>query len=306
MPADLSPRIKSIQKTIKVTASGLYDEATIDKLVNIMQLLPADNSVQTKKEAIQKKLGFTGGQVDGIFGVNTTTRIEFYINNSLPPLPAGASMIVSKKGLDLIVQAEVSGETSYNLKYQKPTWPQSESGITIGIGYDLGYETTVGIEADWSAFLSTADITRLRSVAGLKGSAARDALTNNVGGIKSVSVPFAAAKEVFYTASMPAYARSTKNIYPAVALLPPDAQAALLSLVYNRGAGLSGNNRREMKNIVALVNDEDLTGIAAQIRAMKRLWTTAATKGLVKRREKEAVLLENASFFFNITDIVIV
>jgi len=306
MPTDLSPRIKAIQKAIKVTASGEYDVITIDKLVTVMELLPADNSQQTKKEAIQKKLGFTGKQVDGIFGINTTTRLEFFVSNSLPALPPGASMIVSKKGLDLIVQSEVSGEAAYNLKYKNPIWPQSESGVTIGIGYDLGYETAAGIAADWSAFLPATAVAKLQSVAGLKGLAAKDALANNVGGVKSVSVPFDAAKEVFFVHSMPAYAKSTKSIYPGIALLPPDAQAALLSIVYNRGAGLTGERRREMKNIVPLVANCDLLGIAAEIRSMKRLWTTAATKGLVTRREKEAVLVENATFFFNLNEIVVV
>ncbi|MGG9963676.1 hypothetical protein [Ferruginibacter sp. SUN106] len=306
MPTDLSPRIKAIQKIIGVAATGEYDLATIDQLVSIMQLQPDGNSMQSKKEAIQKKLGFSGTKIDNIFGVNTTTRLEFFVSSSLPDLPPGASMIVSKKGLDLIIQSEVSGEAAYNLKYKNPTWPKSDSGVTIGIGYDLGFETAAGIQGDWANFLSTADINKLKSVAGLKGLDARDALANNVGGVRSVSIPYEAAKEVFYVNSMPGYARSTKSIYPGVAVLPPDAQAALLSIVYNRGTSLSGNRRMEMKNIVALVSSEDLEGIAAEIRSMKRLWTTPDTRGLVIRREKEAVLVENASFFFNPGDIIIV
>ena len=88
--------------------------------------------------------------------------------------------------------------------------------------------------------------------------------------------------------------------------LPPDAQAALLSIVYNRGASLTGDSRREMKNIVPLVSNKDLRGIAAEIRSMKRLWTTPATRGLITRREKEAVLVENANYFYNPSDVVMV
>lgn len=306
MPTDLSPRIKAIQKIIKVPITGNYDLATINALVTKMELQPADNTLQTKKESIQKKLGFTGKQVDGIFGVNTTTRLETFVSPKLPSLPAGASMIVSKKGLDLIVQSEISSEAIYNVKYKKPIWPKSESGVTIGIGYDLGFETAAGIEADWKDFISAADITKLKAVAGKKGVAAKDALASNVGGIKSVSIPFETAKTVFYMNSLPAYARSTKSAYPDIAALPPDAQAALLSIVYNRGASLTGDRRREMKNIVPLVTSGDLPGIAAEIRSMKRLWTTPDTRGLVIRREKEAVLVENATFFFNPGDVIIV
>lgn len=306
MPSSLSPRIKPIQKAIGAAQTGDYDLNTINKLISIMQLQPANNSLQTKKEAIQKKLGFTGKQVDGLFGVNTTTRLEFYVSTLLPALPAGASMIVSKKGLDLIVESEISGEARYNAKYKNPIWPKSGSGITIGIGYDLGFETAAKIEKDWKDYLSAADLAKLKAVAGIMGTAARDALKNNVGGIKSVSIPYDKAKEVFYVNSMPSYAKQTKSIYPDVAALPPDAQAALLSIVYNRGASLKGDRRVEMKNIVALVSARDLAGIAAQIRSMKRLWTTPDTKGLVIRREKEAVLVENANFLFNNSEIVIV
>lgn len=306
MPTDLSPRIKAIQKIIKVPPTGNFDVATINALVAIMELQPSDSTLQSKKESIQKKLGFTGKQVDGIFGVNTTTRLESFVSNRLPDLPAGASMIVSKKGLDLIVQSEISGEATYNLKYKKPIWPKSESGITIGIGYDLGYETAAGIAADWKDFIPVADINKLKAVAGIKGLDARDALAANTGGIKSVSIPYEAAKKVFYMNSLPGYAKLTKSIYPDIATLPPDAQAALLSLVYNRGAVLKGDRRREMRNIVSLVKKGDLDGIAAQIRAMKRLWTTSDNSGLVIRREKEAVLVEEANFFFNPGDIIIV
>ena len=306
MPTDLSPRIKAIQKLIKVPVTGVYDVATINALVSIMELQPADNTLQSKKESIQKKLGFSGKQVDGIFGVNTTTRLETFVSPKLPALPAGANMIVSKKGLDLIVQSEISSEAIYNAKYKNPIWPKSESGITVGIGYDLGFETAAGIEADWKDLISAADVSRLKAVAGKKGINARDALAANSGGIKSVSIPFDIAKTVFYMNSLPGYARTTKSAYPDIATLPPDAQAALLSIVYNRGASLTGDRRREMKNIVPLVTRGDLAGIAAEIRSMKRLWTTPDTKGLVIRREKEAVLVENATFFFNPGDIIFI
>ncbi len=305
MPADLSSRIKAIQKIISVKQTGEYDATTINKLVSIMNLTPAA-TLQANKESIQKKLGFTGKDVDGLYGVNTTTKIEFFVSSLQPAIPIGASMIVSKAGLDLIVQSEVSGESAYNSKYQKPIWPKTGSGVTIGIGYDLGCETAANIAKDWSTVLSATDVIKLKAVAGLRGDAAKNALANDAGGIKSVTVSYRAAKEVFYVKSMPGYAKQTRAIYPGVQKLPPDAQAALLSIVYNRGADLKGDRRMEMKNIVPLVAAANLAGIAAQIRAMKRLWTTPDTKGLVTRREKEAELVENATFFYSDKDIVIV
>ncbi len=306
MPSNLSPRIKAIQKTIKVPQTGDYDTATIYELLHIMGLSRDTGSMYSNRVNIQKKLGFSGGALDGIFGINTTTKLEAYVSDLLPKLPTGANMIVSKKGVGLIVESEISGESAYNLKYKNPIWPQSASGITVGIGYDLGYMTASKIQKDWGACLSASDVSSMQAVAGIKGDAARIALANNVGGIKKVSISYENAKEIFYVNSLPAYAKYTVGIYKDVAELPPDAQAALLSIVYNRGASLSGDRRREMKNIVSLVTQKNLSGIAAEIRSMKRLWTTPATRGLQTRREKEAVLVEQASYYYNPSEVILV
>ena len=68
----------------------------------------------------------------------------------------------------------------------------------------------------------------------------------------------------------------------------------LLSLVFNRGTKMSGNKRREMKAIQALILDKDLDGIAEQIRLMKRLWNKSELPGLHTRRDKEARMIANA------------
>lgn len=302
----LGARIKAIQKKLAVPQSGVYDLPLIIKLETLMGITSTAKSFQLRKEAIQRKLGFTGNDVDGIFGVNTTTRIEQFVGRLLPAIPPSASMLVSTKALDLIVQSEISSEATYNTKYKHPVWPGSSSGITIGIGFDLGYFSESKIENLWSPFLSAAKINILKSVAGLTGAAAQKALRDNKGGIKLISIDFKYAQEVFYTASLPAYAKAVKSIYPAIAKLPPDAQGALLSLVYNRGNSLDGDRRREMRNIVPMVAAVNLKGIASQVRSMKRLWDTAATKGLVIRREKEALLIENARNFYNIDEVVVV
>jgi len=115
-----------------------------------------------------------------------------------------------------------------------------------------------------------------------------------VANLKTVSVPFAPAREVFYVSTLPRFAKETSGIYPGIDNLPADAQGALLSLIYNRGASLAGDRRKEMKAIVALVAAKDLNGIAAQITAMKRLWDKNKLPGLHRRRDDEAALVKNA------------
>ena len=48
--------------------------------------------------------------------------------------------MLNKKSLDLILEFEVGGGENYYNKFLKnPSWPGEQSGVTIGVGYDLGY-----------------------------------------------------------------------------------------------------------------------------------------------------------------------
>ena len=76
--------------------------------------------------------------------------------------------------------------------------------------------------------------------------------------------------------------------------MPPDAQGALVSLVFNRGPGMDGDRRREMRAVRDAVARKDLREIAGQIRAMKRLWEGQGLDGLLRRRDAEADLVESA------------
>jgi len=270
----------------------------------------ADNKKDTNTQTVdrikllQKKLGLND---DGVIGSITLSRLEPIVDEYLaakkagekpdkvetPTAPAAVthfSMIVSKRSLDKIIEYEVSSEEIYNKKYQKPIYPGGDSGVTIGIGYDVGFNTKTQIDADWRGKISDVDLDLLKTAAGAKGENAK----NLIAGLKSVTVPFAAAREVFYVSTLPRYANDTRGIYPGIEKLPADAQGALLSLIYNRGASLTGDRRKEMKAIVALVAARDLNGIAAQITAMKRLWDKTKLPGLHARRDDEAKLVKNA------------
>ena len=57
---------------------------------------------------------------------------------------------------------------------------------------------------------------------------------------------------------------------------------------------MSGSRRKEMAAIKLLVLQEDYSGIANELRNMKRLWHGKGLDGLLKRRDDEADLIENA------------
>lgn len=264
----------------------------------------ANTQIIERIKQLQKKLGLKD---DGVIGPVTLSRIETIVDEYLaakksdkpatvetPPTPAESSptfsMIVSKRALDKIVEYEVSSEAIYTKKYQKPIYPGGASGVTVGIGYDVGYNTKTQIDADWRGKIADADLELLKTAAGVKGAAAGALIAN----LKTVTVPFAAAREVFYVRTLPRYARDTRAAYPGVEKLPADAQGALLSLVFNRGSSLTGDSRREMKAIVALVAAKNLAGIAQEITAMKRLWDKNKLPGLHRRRDDEAELVRTA------------
>lgn len=303
MPSPLEIRIRNIQKQLKVAQTGIFDLDTCKAFENIKSLQVTAPDLASHLKEIQKSLGFEGKEVDGKFGPGTISRIEMILDTTSPALPAGTSMVVSKKGLDAILMYEVSSKKNYNQKLKYPMWPGGASGITIGIGYDLGHNSDEKITRDWKNHLSSGDLAKLLTVAKIKGEKAKMALTDD---IRKIEVPFESAMEVFNTISVPEFAKKVVAIYPGVASLPPDAQTALLSLLYNRGASLADGmdkktnkpnlRRLEMRNIVPLVMQKNLKAIAAELRKMKRLWDINKAGGLIARREDEARLVESSSW----------
>jgi len=196
--------------------------------------------------------------------------------------------MISRKAIEMIMNFEIGGKAYYEKALQKPTFPGGESGITIGVGYDLGYNTEKQFMEDWSGVINLNFVNALRPVIGLKGEKAKVMLK---GEILNVRIPYAAALEVFAKSSVPRYYKMTKTIYPELETLNEDARGALVSMVFNRGAKLDGDSRKEMKAIVELVKKQDYHGIAEEIEKSKRLWEGKGLDGLVVRREAEADLI---------------
>jgi GH24 family phage-related lysozyme (muramidase) len=173
---------------------------------------------------------------------------------------------------------------------QPSQWPKGSSGITIGIGYDLGFVTEDQFEEDWSPFLSGDEIGRLKNVIGLSG----DEAAQRASEFGDIRIKRPDAEQVFKERTLPLYSQRTEDAFPGLDQLPAAVQGALVSLVFNRGAGMTGDSRREMRAVRDAVAAGDLQEIANQIRAMKRLWEGKGLGGLLKRRDAEADLVESA------------
>jgi GH24 family phage-related lysozyme (muramidase) len=191
------------------------------------------------------------------------------------------ALIITDKALRLILEAEGLD--------QPAKWPGGGSGITLGIGYDLGFVTVQQFEQDWGTILSADQMERLKTVIGLTGGAAK-MRASQFGDIK---VTRSQGEEVFKKRTLPLHSGRTEQAFPGVDQLPPDAQGALVSLVFNRGPGMDGDRRREMRAVRDAVARKDLPEIARQIRAMKRLWEGQGLDGLLRRRDAEADLVES-------------
>jgi hypothetical protein len=200
--------------------------------------------------------------------------------------------LLSPKAEALILEHEVGGgQAYYNKKLIHPTWPGGASGVTIGVGYDLGYNTSAQFTADWGSRLDKGAAERLAKCLGSKGTAAKALIP----GVKDIAVPWAAASAVFFARTVPRFYKQAQGAFPGMERLPLDAQGALVSLVFNRGTSMKGKSRVEMRAIRDLVPKGDLKGIAAELRKMKRLWMGKGLDGLIRRREDEAKLVEGAA-----------
>jgi GH24 family phage-related lysozyme (muramidase) len=198
--------------------------------------------------------------------------------------------MISKRSIELIIQHEVGGRDVYTRKYQKPIWAGGDSGCTIGLGYDLGYVTEKQFFSDWQG-LNLNFLNALKRFCGVKGEIVKTMLR---GEVLNVVIPYNMAYDVFVKKSIPKYYALTKKIYPELDSLNEDTRGALVSMVYNRGAKLDGESRKEMKAIVELVAKQDYEGIAEQIEKSKRLWEGRGLDGLVVRREAEADLIRES------------
>ena len=206
-----------------------------------------------------------------------------------PPEPVDArSAACRRAAAALIIRWEITSPARYDRALRYPVWPGGASGVTWGVGYDGGHQTRSVIADDWQAHVGR---DRLVQTAGLTGATAKAALP----AYRDIETAYDYAAEVFETRSLVEYERRTDRAFRnGFTDLRPNACAALVSLVYNRGAAMSGDNRREMRNIRdRCVPAQDYACIAREIRSMSRLWRgTVNENGLTARRESEAQLAE--------------
>lgn len=206
-----------------------------------------------------------------------------------------SSRKISKRASALIISSEVSGASQYMQRFHRPSWPGGSSGVTIGIGYHLGFVNHSEFSGDWSAYLGREDFRALAGCCGMYAQRARTALRE----VLRVDIPWQIANRQYEEQVQPRRIGETEAVLRNCDALSPDSLGALVSLVYNRGAAgflvPASKDRpgrfREMRNIRDLMQAKRFTEVPAQLLAMRRLWQrTPGGQGLVLRRELEAQL----------------
>lgn len=198
--------------------------------------------------------------------------------------------LVTNLARSLIVACEVTSEVNYRSRLQSPIWPGGESGVTIGIGYDLGYTTASSFRSDWGHLLPKRSVERLAKCCGLTGNSA----AQHIKELRIHTIGWSEAN-IQFDAYLPNVVGQTEDTFLNCEDLRPDSFGALVSLIYNRGASLSrrSERRREMREIYDLMLQRDFNAIPAKIRKMKRLWENdPQARGLLTRRDLEALLFE--------------
>ena len=254
--------VKSVQKALNLTPDGIDGKLTWQAISDKLVPVPAIN-----EQAIVASL----------------------------PTTSVRDISISDAAYNLILKYEVGGGSSYYTKcLQSPTYPGGASGVTIGIGYDLGYNTINQFESDWKHVILPDVYTRLAVHIGKKSERAKAAIPN----VKDIKIPWTSAEIVFKDNTLPRFIKETIKAFPGAEKLHPDAFGALVSLVFNRGGSVSGNSRVEMLNIRSaskgdVTVDNIYSFIAQQIITMKRLWVGKGLDGLLVRRNEESALVKS-------------
>jgi hypothetical protein len=217
-----------------------------------------------------------------------------------PITHAKSSTKISDRADELIVACEVSSEKVYKTFYSKPVRPPGASGVTIGIGYDVGQASVGDLVRDWAGYLAPEALKLLNPACGIKGQRA-DLILDTLKNKEDLIVSWETAYSEFSKEARPRYVGMTEEALENTVDLHPDSLGALVSLVYNRGTagffkpskGAENPNYLEMRNIAGHMKMKHFDKIPQELRCMKRIWINQPKyRGLLLRRDAEANLFE--------------
>lgn len=195
-----------------------------------------------------------------------------------------------EEGLNFVVRFETASKSFYERRLSKPNWPGGASGVTIGIGYDLGLTDQETIYEILKGRLKEEQILILSEAAGVRGDAARSLAARE--DFQSIEISWETAQAIFRETMLLEFMRRTQRRFPRMREIHFACQIALISLVINRGDRLDGEGRRHMRRINDAIAARQPRRIPIHLRDMTQIWEGRGLDGLRQRREAEARLCE--------------
>jgi hypothetical protein len=211
------------------------------------------------------------------------------VTRTRQPVATAPGLSISQRAFNMTVEFEVTNAQTYEERHRRPTWPGDSSGVTIGIGYDVGCATKKQLYSDWQGNIPDAAVSALEKVLGVTGSAAKPLAAKLS---SSIDIPWEIAIGVHRDSVIPRWVDVVEQALANCGMVGPDCLGALVSLTCNRGASYSkpGEQYKEMRAIKQHMAALRFSRIPAEMRAMKRLWPN--TPALCDRRDREAKLFE--------------
>lgn len=270
--------------------------------------------------------GFAFGGIDGVFGPGTQRAVgEFQdwcgvprsgvVDSGLAELMGlplfgpvehegryrslGKAFGLSDVSVDFLTYHECGGQARYERSFASPVWPGVNSGVTIGIGFDIGHNDESSFAESWRGRVSDADYARLVAYAGVNAGgmgddAAAEFFQDAIRDLADVEIPWSVAIDVFADVTLRRYVDLTRGAFEGFGSLSPSCRGALVSLVYNRGTRMTdtpnGISRQEMRDIRDHLSAGDIATIPDDLRRMADRWPSVP--GLQRRRREEAALFE--------------
>jgi hypothetical protein len=161
---------------------------------------------------------------------------ETFAQSNSEPCWAAGSLVFPAGDKREVIQQTVDFLVEHEKVPAHPYWPGGLSGITIGVGWDIGQHTKEDLAAAWSK-LPPNDIELLQRASKKTRAAASQLLPQ----VKTVAIPHDLAMDVLVQMIRESYYPTTAKVFPGLELLPTEAQVALTSVVFNRGAAMGSD-----------------------------------------------------------------
>lgn len=220
-----------------------------------------------------------------VFDIGDGLTIDVLTWKCLRTLPE-PSPDMPTEAVTFIAREEVGSRAQYDVQYNHPSWPGGDSGVTIGVGYDLGYQTR--FVQDWQDLLTKEDLLALMPALGC----IRQTAEAMAGRVQHITIPWHAAWNGYIRRTLPEQVALTRATFKSDNPLPPLCLGALVSLVYNRGPSTvdspGSDRRREMREIRVALSNGEFDKVPDLLSSMRRLWPQGS--GLIGRREREAAM----------------